>query len=387
MGIAFMAVVTLLALAYMVAAFLQDDRLRAWVVRELGQLVYSALIVIFVLALVGSLDSWLKVLSLTGSTAWQTYVNAGVCCPPDSGQCALPPHSNPRGRACHIEIATDYLQILYETARQSAATYLNNYGMFAFLSHLSFSASIVMKFMAGLTFYPFAGLEMIAEFFSLLFDLSIKTMMLLRAQQMFLDFLWYPLFPIMIALGLTLRILYFTRKLGGTLIALALALYIVFPMFYVLTNGILFGFMHHTAGGNWDFGSTYDSNPVTGTPLPADTQVKPAQRAKNIFSDPALAMQLCGDPPSEDQTAMSTAMETISGDFGKYDNGQWYSQTLVFVTGKAFKEDGPIANLALLMVFTLFIPFLALMTTLAAFKALSPLIGGDAEISLLSRLI
>ena len=49
--------------------------------------------------------------------------------------------------------------------------------------------------------------------------------------------------------------------------------------------------------------------------------------------------------------------------------------------------DGPIAHLALLMVFTLFIPFLALMTTLAAFKVLSPLLGGDVEISLLSRLI
>jgi hypothetical protein len=39
------------------------------------------------------------------------------------------------------------------------------------------------------------------------------------------------------------------------------------------------------------------------------------------------------------------------------------------------------------MVFTLVTPFLALMTMLASFKYFSPLIGGDVEISLLSRLI
>jgi hypothetical protein len=206
---------------------------------------------------------------------------------------------------------------------------------------------------------------------------------------MFLDFLWYPLFPIMLTLGLFLRILYFTRKLGGMLIALSLALYIVFPMFYVLTNGILFGFMHHAAADtSWSFGSTYNSDPVTGTPLPAyETPLNLTQRAKSVFSNPSLSVDLCSAASETDVGAMNATMDSIRGDFGKFENGKWYSQALEFATHGAFSETGPIAKLALLMVFTIFIPFLALMTTLAAFKAFSPLIGGDVEISLLSRLI
>ena len=84
---------------------------------------------------------------------------------------------------------------------------------------------------------------------------------------------------------------------------------------------------------------------------------------------------------------MLSAMDNVRGRWDFLEGGAWYSQFLGFITGGAFEEDGPIAHLALLMVFTLFIPFLALMTSLAAFKVLSPLLGGDVEISLLSRLI
>ena len=40
-----------------------------------------------------------------------------------------------------------------------------------------------------------------------------------------------------------------------------------------------------------------------------------------------------------------------------------------------------------MLVFTLVAPFLGLMTALAAFKAFSPLLGGDVEISIISRLL
>ena len=389
-GVAILIVVLLLSIGYMAAAFMSDDRLKAWVGRELGQVFFSALIIVAVVTLVGSLDSWMHVLSLAGSADWQNYVENGVCCvPTPSHPCPLPAASAARGRACHIEIATDYLQILYETARQSAASYLNNYGWFAFLSRMSMSTTIVMKFMAGLTLYPFAGLEIPAEFFAHLFDLSIKTMFLLRAQQLFLDFLWYPIFPVMISMGLVLRIFYFTRKFGGMLIALALALYVVFPMFYVLSSGILWGFMNHTQAVPWQhFGNTYSG----GVGLPSsetDPQLlDPQLNAKNAFSPQnALKLDMCNSSTQSEQDAMKTAMGGVSGKWDFLEGGKWYSQVLGFISGDAFAQDGPIARLAILMVFTLFIPFLALMTTLAAFKVLSPLLGGDVQIELLSKLI
>ncbi len=392
-GLALFIVVLLLSIGYMAAVFMGDDRLKAWVGRELGQVFFSAIIIVAAVALVGSLDSWMRVLSLAGGPGWQAYVDQGVCCVQSAGHaCPLAAASEARGRACHIEVATDYLQILYETARQSASTYLGNYGWFGFLSRISLSTTIVMKFMAGLTIQPFAGLEIPAEFFSHMFDLSIKTMFLLRAQQIFLDFLWFPLFPVMMSMGLVLRIFYFTRKLGGLLIALALALYVVFPMFYVLSSAILWGFMNDAQATSWmPFGNTY-ATANGAAPLPssggASLELDPNAHAKNVFtSQQQLRIDLCGDATTPEREGMVSAMDNVRGKWDFLEGGTWYSQFLGFVTGGAFAEDGPIAHLALLMVFTLFIPFLALMTSLAAFKVLSPLLGGDVEISLLSRLI
>ena len=236
-------------------------------------------------------------------------------------------------------------------------------------------------------------------FFSLLFDLSIKTMFLVRAQEIFLDFLWYPLFPVMISMGLVLRILYFTRKLGGMLIALSLSLYIVFPMFYVLSSAILWGFMSHTAAQPWDqFGSTYNANPTAsgGMPLPAfsGTQLAPQQRINDVFSQQPLNFDLCNSSTQGETDAMGSAMDEVRSDANGIEGGRWYSDILDFISAAgrfsgngAFGVKGPIANLAILMIFTLFIPFLALMTSLAAFKAFSPMLGGDVEIQLLSKLI
>ena len=391
-GLALFITALLLSIGYMAAVFMGDDRLKAWVGKELGQVFFSAIIIVAAVALVGSLDSWMRVLSLAGGQGWQAYVDQGVCCTPSAGNtCPLAAASEARGRACHIEVATDYLQLLYETARQSASTYLGNYGWFGFLSRISLSTTIVMKFMAGLTIQPFAGLEIPAELFAHLFDLSIKTMFLLRAQQIFLDFLWFPLFPVMMSMGLVLRIFYFTRKLGGLLIALGLALYVVFPMFYVLSSAILWGFMNDAQATSWaPFGTTY-SAANGAAPLPssgsASLDLDPNARAKNVFAQPSLSIALCDEATPQEKDSMLSAMDNVRGRWDFLEGGAWYSQFLGFITGGAFEEDGPIAHLALLMVFTLFIPFLALMTSLAAFKVLSPLLGGDVEISLLSRLI
>ena len=201
----------------------------------------------------------------------------------------------------------------------------------------------------------------------------------------------------MISMGLVLRILYFTRKLGGMLIALSLALYIVFPMFYVLSNAILWGFMSHQTANSWEhFGSTYNSNPAGGMPLPAfsNTALAPQQRATNVFSQTSLNFDMCNSSTQAENDAMGSAMDEVRGNAAGIEGGAWYSDILDFVSGagrfstnSAFGVKGPIANLALLMIFTLFIPFLALMTSLAAFKAFSPLLGGDVEIQLLSKLI
>ncbi|MEM4348519.1 MAG: hypothetical protein QXN37_03035 [Candidatus Anstonellaceae archaeon] len=396
-GIAVATVIFLLSIGYFAAAATGDEKLRVWVKKEVWQAAFSLIILIFALALVSVVDEWLMNLSYisddtTGS--WNTYVNT-VCCP-SGANCQIKSR-----RACHIELANDYLQTLYETARMTAFTSLKNYWNYAFLGNIAFSSTSILDERQGnLNISPFAGLSLVADIFSSIFDLSIKLMMLARVQQIVFDYLWYAFFPVMMSIGLVLRIPYFTRKLGGLLISLALSSYIVLPMFYVIANAILFGFMDSAgwAAGGRHFGFTYQDNPAQGgTPLPMSSgsvDFGTTAEAKEAF-DPSNQVQidLCQDSRSTQQKI--EMIDTISGfidTWKNYEGTKWYTGFFEFISSSVaptslFGPKGPIAILASLMIFNLIVPFLGLMTTLATIKYFSPLIGGDVEISVLSRLI
>ena len=138
-GVALATMALILGLAYMAATLMGDEPMRAWVKREVGQLAYSAMIIILAVLLVQTMDAWLKLMSAaSASPQWNTYVNNVVCCRPVSGSwqsdCpATPPYA--RMSPCHISIAKDYLQILFETARGQAQYSLMNYWWTGFLSN------------------------------------------------------------------------------------------------------------------------------------------------------------------------------------------------------------------------------------------------------------
>ncbi|VVC00651.1 Uncharacterised protein [uncultured archaeon] len=408
-GGAIVLMVSFVTLSYMAGSVMGDEKLKSWAKNELVQVGFSVLIFVFAVALADSLDYWLKAMSLASNDPtgrWAAYVNDGVCCTA-GGNCVAGAALD-RGRACHIEIATDYLQMMYGSARVEAKSLLSNYATYAFLGHLSVGVSGILKELASLNFYPFAGFRLSEEYFSVLFDLTAKTMMLIRAQQIFLDLLWYPIFPVMLSMGLVLRMLYFSRKLGGLLIALALSFYIVFPMFYVLADAIFWGF----SGGwtvtpanpqGWDpatIANTFNDDKTTGTQVPMHEKgLDLSLNAKNIFEPTSdkLNVDICDSATDPEKVQMNSLFDEFKGGWKVTEGTKWYSQALSFIKGTvsvgglgstgAFERSGPIGTLANMMVFTIFIPFLAFMTSLASFKVLSGSLGGDVEISLLSRLI
>ena len=381
-GVALITVLFLLSIGYMASVVLNDEKLKAWVNKEVGQVFFSAIILVVTIWLVASLDPMLKSASMVMTTTdWQSYVNAVCCDSGTPGGCAVV-----RNRACHIELASDYLQVLYETLRQNAVTYLDNYWNYGFLSNLSFNVSFLLdEKTGGLELAPFAGLSMAADYFSMLFELAVKMMMLVRAQQVFLDYIWYVIFPVFLSMGLILRLLYFTRKLGGLLIAIAICAYVVFPMFYVVSSSILFDFLGG-AQANWHaFGMVYNE---TQTPPPGQTAQGATGSTQGTDSSP-INIDLCSQ---NDSNSSTTALgNDIAQNWGGYVHTGWFSQVLSFfsngVPSSGFGTGGPLAQMATIMVFALITPFLALMTTLASVKVLSPLLGGDVEISVLSRLI
>ena len=406
-GTALMTVVLLLAIGYMAASLMNDEKLKAWTKKEIGQALYSVLIFVFAISLVGVLDQLLHALStgageLVSSNSWRDYVELNVCCDPSSGTCVGPA----RHRPCHIELASQFLQFLYETARMNALSSLMNYWFFAFLSNMSVGISLlVFSVQAGLSVTPLAGLSAAADYFSILFDLAVKTMMITRAQQVLLDFLNFPVFSVFMAMGLVLRIFYFTRKLGGLLVALALVFYTVYPMFYVVSYAVLWGFLD-----SWTpfyspepIGAKYDATEFK-VPFsdPQPVNFLTTANAKDVYyGDYRVNLDVCNstltgsDPQirqlaTDDRIEAESIRQNFKGMWDKIEGTKWYTQFSDIIKvglGMGFDKDGPVGALATVLVFTLFVPFLALMTSLATVKVVSPLIGGDVEISLLSRLI
>lgn len=388
-GIALATVVFLLALGYMAATLIGDDKMKAWTKREIGQAFYSVIILLAAISLVASLDEVLKDLSLgsanlVGDPTWATYISQTVCC---SGGwfCTGPVRTRP----CHIEIASDYLQFLYETARMNAIAFLLNYQVYGFLSNMSLGISFLgFAVQAGLSVVPFAGLSSAADYFSILFDLALKTMMIIRAQQVMIDFLNYPLFGILLSMGLVLRILYFTRKLGGLLVAIALTMYTVYPMFYVVSHAILWEFSGWNRFGTGVDGARY----VAPFSDQNATVFDSSNESKNVFnSTNRVNLDICQSPAgATERTEADLVRDNFRSKWDQIEGGKWFGQVSELFDagiGNGFDKNGPIGALASVLVFSLLIPFLALMTSLASIKVLSPLIGGDVEISVLSRLI
>jgi len=384
-GIALMAMALILALSFMTSSLLGDEQMRAWTKREVAQLAYSAFIFACVIALVVSVDGLLKTISIATTAdapAWNMYVTTSVCCNPATERCNVSP-ALANGRPCHIALAMDYLQILFESGRKMGETTLWNYYLFALISPLTISVSSPMLLdLVSVDFRPFSIWTIDSQFYGVIFDFTFKTMMFIRMQQTFLDFLWGAVVPMMLGIGLALRAFHFSRKMGGMLIALALSVYIVMPMFYVLLSGILFGFMSDWT--NRGFGNTVDAS-LLPEPMPdgMGLSLNPGAQNETVGSRTNV-MDLCGTATAAQKNGQESQIKFLA----KTVMATWNSAPGdAMDIGGRFGIDGPASNLAMLMVFTLVTPFIGLMTMLASFKYFSPLIGGDVELALLSRLI
>jgi hypothetical protein len=208
----------------------------------------------------------------------------------------------------------------------------------------------------------------------------------------------------MLGVGVGLRAFHFSRKTGGMLIALAMSIYIVMPMFYVLLSGILFGFMgswtNVNTGVHSTFGNTFDDSQLPSTINKPSSWFDTGNSGVNQSDVLGTKMNL-GDPTGnanaqqlQEQGGLVDFLWSVVKTFWNATWGAAYSllsHTPASAsdpeTDARFAVGGPLSNLAMLMIFTVVTPFLALMTVLASFKYFSPLIGGDVELELISRLI
>ncbi len=185
---------------------------KAFVDTELAQTFVSALIIIGAVAFIGFLD----VFSHSLVAASDLPVQCGTAEP------------------CYLTAAKSYLKLLmgvssdYSKGQLEEAIDLQRRSSYGG----SLNAHVWWLAFAGVSMRPNAGFTLGAERAGSLFDTGGRIMGSLEAQHYFMDVIAYGIAPVFLFLGILLRTFFFTRKLGGLLLSIALALFIVYPLTY-----------------------------------------------------------------------------------------------------------------------------------------------------------
>lgn len=209
----------------------------------------------------------------------------------------------------------------------------------------------------------FAGVAMMTDAINLMFPILFSWITSFIAQAVFLAMVRDAIFPIFLTMGLILRTFFFTRKLGGLLIAIAIGVYTMYPFMYVLLQD------------QYDFTVWLDNyNPWT-----CDCHPDPVSGVKTMLHCPVrwcsgsmVEIVIWGKPFITDLGVDPPVGRS------SFDADNPHPVDFIF----AFTQQ-----LGMLMVPAVIIPLLSALVTIAFIKGLSPLLGGDVEIAGLTHLI
>lgn len=122
-----------------------------------------------------------------------------------------------------------------------AQCYLSDLGTKIFaLSGVLIAANVIVGFITNLgisfivTVTPFAGLAPIGSILGMIIESLFVFLLAVQAQSSLLTFISGAALTTFLPVGLILRCFFPTRKLGGALIAMAIGMYVVFPLTFVL---------------------------------------------------------------------------------------------------------------------------------------------------------
>jgi hypothetical protein len=202
---------------YLAGTFLQNDKLKEAARREMYELVLIVMFLSFFLVPLGDIASaMVKLVDPKGS---------GYYCPTQDSQ-----------QVCHLLVGRGYLNAMAAESFATVESVISFYG----LSKMTESVSInVQKAQAGRDVglgKSMVPMNLIIEVF-----LSyLKTIIIVSTTQFYLLDFFVHAFPTLLLTGAMLRILPFSRKVGGTLIAVALAMYFFYPTMLSVFDSIYF---------------------------------------------------------------------------------------------------------------------------------------------------
>jgi len=143
---------------------------------------------------------------------------------------------NDPAAACHFYIARAFLGSTFEKLYKVSDQAVRAYAWLVLLDTLSVNVGFVagLKFAISIGVSPFGGTSIIYDTIETAFTVMVKSLVLLKFQEIALMYIERGVFPIFMISGLMLRSVWFTRKLGGLLLAMAIGFYTILPFMYIL---------------------------------------------------------------------------------------------------------------------------------------------------------
>ena len=413
----------LMLLVYVFGNILMNERMKAWAKIELFEIIYSVIILVFALYAVGAANS-----VVTGVVAGSDPYTSCVC---DTNFQNIPGSIYYGIEQCHIRLSLYFLSTVFkETSDLGLSTYIS-YIVTATLADAQLSMENVIEPAGMFTWTPWRGIWAMGNTVKAeVFSKSILIMTVTMFQEVLIRFIATSLFPVLFVLGVVLRAFTFTRRLGGLLMAIALSLFFIFPMFYAFGALII----NQIKIQNYDPSDPELHDPPIANhfyirgevPLlgygPAgrdriDLEAEErAAREAMYTADVTGQSAFCGNirvsrTLNEGMIRSQTLAEQlrpfdiyadvdVESDefkeqfeelqqreeawFGEISKVAWYDR---FWIGGMFKAGGIVDTLARLAFFSVFFALLGALATIAAIKNLSIMLGGETEIAGLTHLI
>ncbi|MBU0586338.1 hypothetical protein KJ780_02405, partial [Candidatus Micrarchaeota archaeon] len=203
-GIAGMLTVLLIALLYMVSQYIQSPQLEGWARAEIRELIIAGITISIILS------------ATVFSTGAITQVLTG---------------KDPVNLISDVDGAFTVFKTALMNDYQDLVKIANRLGLIiAYTYSASIGSPVYIAIFFGNTTTPYMGGSALMQQLSVLAGSIANGIMIYSAMTLFMKFFYYLSSDFILPIGLALRFIPFTRKIGGTMIGLALAGLFVYPI-------------------------------------------------------------------------------------------------------------------------------------------------------------
>ncbi len=403
----------LMLLVYLFGNMLGNEKMKGWAKMELFEVIYSVIILAFALYAVQAANGVVQGLTAGNDPFTQCICSEGFVFA--QGSAGYEGTVYEGVQECHIRLALYMLDTVFNEASDTNLAIYAWYTWSSMIADAQLTMENVFEMAGHFTFTPWRGLLAMGNTIRQeVFSKYVLIMMVAKFQQILVRFIGTVGFPIIFVMGTVLRSFTFTRKLGGLLMAIALTLFFIYPMFYAFGALIINQIKVHsvTAGEpNPPFAARmYVSSTVqmlNGESLDLDAEQRIAKdltrlnvcgglvstnkNPKESLEATTAATPLPSINIHSETDTSSTAFEDrlnatskkVEEGIGKISESNWWDQSVATVF-----ESGQMVDIqARLAFFSVFFGILGILASIAAIKNLSVFLGGDTEIAGLTHLI